>query len=110
MGRLAVQALEGARKVITNTNVPFLATNWYVATFQGKLFAHLTCPPKRWISGKSSNRFPLTAPSKKVRTFSTNDAKRVLHCDLPEVSNIHITYLFKNRFKHDKVGFSGFYT
>jgi len=67
MGPFAVQALEGARKVITNTNAPFLANNW-------------------WISGKSSNRFPLTAASNKVRTFSTNDTKRVLHCDLPEVS------------------------
>ena len=42
MGRLAVQALEGARKVITNTNAPIVATNWYVAKFQGELFAHLT--------------------------------------------------------------------
>ena len=31
MGRLAVQALEGARKAITNTNAPIVATNWYVA-------------------------------------------------------------------------------
>ena len=91
MGPFAVEALEGARKVITNTNAPFLANNWYVATFQGELFSHLIFPPKRWISGKSSNRFPLTAASNKVRTFSTNDTKRVLHCNLPEVSNIHIT-------------------
>ena len=38
MGPYAVQALEGARKVITNTSAPFLANNWYVAKFQGELF------------------------------------------------------------------------
>ena len=34
MGRVAVQVLEVARKVVTYSNAPVLATNWYVAKFQ----------------------------------------------------------------------------
>ena len=94
MARLAVQVLEGARKVVTYTNAPFLATNWYVAKFQGELFGHLIFPPKRWISGKSSNRLKSRSPqTNKIRIFSTNNTKRVLHCDLPEVS----IYIYSKR-------------
>jgi len=69
MGRLTVQVLEGARKAITNTNASSLATNW-------------------WISGKSSNRLKSgsTAAKNNIRTFSSSNTARVLHCDLPEVS------------------------
>ena len=39
MGRLGVQVLEGARKVINNTNTVFLASSWYVvAKFETEIF------------------------------------------------------------------------